>query len=185
MATSLRLAFLLIFYSDDSCTTYHQGNEADSTFSVAIVVSGAYDSSQPNVTVFPATCSSGLYKTYFNTDPSYLPEIEVPGDLDTIYFVGDSLELRNDIDCQYVNNDGLFQPYSGSPETGPFYIKTRVPDNDAYSGYCPSSAPTQSPTSAPTSGFKYDDTHGFVFVVTMLTVFSVVGAVLIVSIWTS
>lgn len=181
MTTSLRLAFLITFYTDNSCTTFYTGDEATSTYSVSTIRSGSYDSSQPNNRTFVATClASGLHRTYMNTAPAFIEDIEIPGDFNTIYSVGAYLDLSTNVDCLLVNDAGLWQPSEGDPATSPFYISTSLSNDDAYTGVCPSPAPTLSPTSsAPTRDTTYADKlgrpNGYAAFVSLIVLFSVLG----------
>jgi len=168
--TTLQLAFQIIYFLDSGCTVYHQGGEDNSTFNVALQVSGAYDDSQPNATVFPAQCDGiedDSFRVYANTDPSHLPDLEGSGDIETIYFAGSYMNLTSNVTCELFDDDTLFQPYEGTPVTGPFYVSTVVPNDGNYSAECvltsapsapptlptlpPTISPTISPTAAPTT----------------------------------
>ncbi len=158
MSTSLRLAFTVVYFLDSDCTEYHRGGEDNSTYSVAIETAGAYDDTQPNVTIFPAKCTDtdGLYNVYLNSDPAYITVPEVPDDLNILYYNSEYVQLQTTTDCLLVNGSEYWQPADaeGDPVTGEFYIKSVVPSPvGSYTGRCyaPTASPVPSPTKRPTS----------------------------------
>lgn len=159
MSTSLRLAFTVVYFLDSDCTEYHRGGEDNSTYGVAIETAGAYDDSQPNVTIFPAKCTDtdGLYNVYLNTYPNYVADLEVPEDLTLLYYSGEYVQLQTTTDCLLVNGSEYWRPddAEGVPVTDAFYVKSVVPSPvGSYTGRCyaPTASPVPSPTKRPTTG---------------------------------
>lgn len=145
---ALQLAFNLVFYSDPTCTSHLTGHVGNSTYGVAIESSVT---STQNVLMFPAKCVDGHYNTYVNAEPSYITNLEIPGDLDLIYFTGQYISLK-DNSCHFVDNSNYWKPPldDGGLRNGSFYIKRE--HNPSFNARC-------LPVTTPRPHHKIDDHH--------------------------